>query len=104
MQVKLITTTRWEGKLCRPGDVLDVDPAVAARWRRNQIAVPVESEEEPVGELEQLTLKQLQKIATDKGFVPGNLRKADLIMMIHGDKLEEFDGPEDEELTEYDGE
>lgn len=34
----MLTTTNWEGKLRRPGDVLLVDAAVAKRWERNRLA------------------------------------------------------------------
>lgn len=88
MRVKMKTTTNWQGKLRRPGDILTVDDSVAKRWERNKIAVIVEDKKGKKGNpddgLESLSIEELRTMAEDRGITPGNMKRDDLIAAIRG--------------------
>lgn len=93
MRVKMKTTTNWQGKLRRPGDILTVDDSVAKRWERYGLAevigekkgkkeVPDDAPVAAGNDLESMPIEDLRKMAEDLGIAPGNMKKADLIAAI----------------------
>ena len=42
-KVKLAKITKWNDKLCRPGEIVSVDEKIASRWERSGLASRVTS-------------------------------------------------------------
>lgn len=79
MQVEMRIATSWGGQSLKPGDVVDVPDAVAARWRHRGIAAG-SVDETGVERWEGVTVDALRELAAKAGVdVSGRRRRAELI-------------------------
>ena len=94
MKIRMISQTRWNGVVRRPGDTTEIDSNTALRWIKNGIAEPVEpgktepaeagkTEETASTELEGLNYNEIRKIAKGKNItIPKGTKKPELIALL----------------------
>ena len=91
MKVRMISQTRWDGKVYKPGETAEIDNNAALRWIKNGIAAPVEpgknetavSETTAAAELEDLKYNELREIAKKRNItVPKGTKKPELIALL----------------------